>query len=129
MKTHLLILICLFSFLISCNNATTPVLPVVNVYVQAITINGTTVLSGGSVYNVKTDSVVVHILFSSKIDKSKFDPSKLFISNNIDTSFTILPDTSKSELSFRIKKPLSYYTTYKIELIAGENMEIGRAHV
>jgi hypothetical protein len=124
MKTHLLIFICLFSFLISCNNASTPVLPVVNAYVQAITINGTTVLSGGSVYNVKTDSVVVHILFSSKIDKSKFDPSKLFISNNIDTSFTILPDTSKSEISFRIKKPLSYYTTYKIELIAGENMGI-----
>jgi len=124
MKTHLLILICLFSFLISCNNASTPVLPVVNAYVQAITINGTTVLSGGSVYNVKTDSVVVHILFSSKIDKTKFDPSKLFISNNIDTSFTILPDTSKSEISFRIKKPLSYYTTYKIELIAGENMGI-----
>ena len=124
MKTHLLILICLFCILISCNNASTPVLPVVNAYVQAITINGTTVLSGGSVYNVKTDSVVVHILFSSKIDKSKFDPSKLFISNNIDTSFTILPDTSKSEISFRIKKPLSYYTTYKIELIAGENMGI-----
>jgi len=124
MKTHHLILICLFSFLISCNNASTPVLPVVNAYVQAITINGTTVLSGGSVYNVKTDSVVVHILFSSKIDKSKLDPSKLYITNNVDTSFTILPDTSKSEISFRIKKPLSYYTTYKIELIAGENMGI-----
>jgi hypothetical protein len=124
MKIHLLILICLFSFLISCNNASTPVLPVVNAYVQAITINGITVLSGGSVYNVKTDSVVVHILFSSKIDKSKLDPSKLYITNNVDTSFTILPDTSKSEISFRIKKPLSYYTTYKIELIAGENMGI-----
>ena len=124
MKTHLPILICLFSFLISCNNASTPVLPVVNAYVKAITINGTSVLSGGSVYNVKTDSVVVHILFSSKIDKSKLDPSKLYITNNVDTSFTILPDTSKSEISFRIKKPLSYYTTYKIELIAGENMGI-----
>ena len=122
MKTHFLIFICLFSFLISCNNASTPVLPIVNAYVQTITINGTNVASGGSVYNVKTDSVVVHILFSSKIDKSKLSPSKIYISNNIDTGFVVLPDTSKSTLSFRIKKPLSYYTTYKLELLAGENL-------
>ena len=110
--------------IVSCNSTSVPVLPAVNTSIQSVTINGTTVSSGGSVYNVHTDSVVIHILFSSKIDKSKLDPSKLFITNNVDTSFVILPDTSKSELSFRIRIPLNYYATYKVELLAGENMGI-----
>ena len=111
-------------FVASCKQNEEVISPLVNAFIESVNINGNSINNGGSVYNVRTDSVVVHILFSSKIDKSKLDPSKLYITNNVDTSFTILPDTSKSEISFRIKKPLSYYTTYKIELIAGENMGI-----
>ena len=124
MKTHFFCLACMLCMIVSCNSTSVPVLPAVNTSIQSVTINGTTVSSGGSVYNVHTDSVVIHILFSSKIDKSKLDPSKLFITNNVDTSFVILPDTSKSELSFRIRIPLNYYATYKVELLAGENMGI-----
>jgi len=123
MKTFSLYIICLLSVLISCNTVSVPILPV-NTYIQKVTINGIEVATGGSVYSVRADSLIIHVSFSSKIDKSKFDPSKLYITNNVDTGFVILPDTSKSEFSFRIKKPLSYYTTYKLELVVGENMGI-----
>lgn len=107
----------------SCNVVNVPQ-QLTNTYIQSVTINGIPVATGGGVLNVSKDAVVFHILFSSKIDKSKIDPSKLYVSNNIDTGFVILPDTSKSELSFRIRKPLNYYTTYKLELVAGANMGI-----
>jgi len=123
MKTLFLPQICLICILSACNTATVPVLPV-NTYIQSVSINGSTISSGGTSNEVRIDSVVIRILFSSKIDKSKIDPSKLYISNNVDTSFVILPDTSKSALTFRIKKPLNYYTTYKLELVSGENMGI-----
>ena len=123
MKTYLLTLICLLSLLISCTNNPAPVLPV-NAYIQSVLINGIAVASGGSVYSVKADSIIIHILFSTQINKKIIDPSRLYISNGVDTSFVILSDTSKSELSFRIKKKLNYYTTYKLELLAGENMGI-----
>lgn len=124
MKIHFLCFIFILILIVSCNSIPVPVLQPVNTYIQSATINGTSVGSGGTVYNVFTDSVVIHILFSSKIDKSKLDPSKLYVTNNVDTSFVMLPDTSKSELSFRIRKSLNYYTTYKLELLAGENMGI-----
>jgi len=124
MKFKFSIFAFLIVFVASCKQKEEVISPLVNSFIESVNINGKSINNGGSVYNVMIDSVVVHILFSSKIDKSKLDPSKLFISNNIDTGFTILPDTSKSALSFRIKKPLSYYTTYKLELIAGENMGI-----
>ena len=124
MKFKFSIFAFLIVFVASCKQKEEVISPLVNSFIESVNINGNSINNGGSVYNVRTDSVVVHILFSSKIDKSKLDPSKLYITNNVDTSFTILPDTSKSEISFRIKKPLSYYTTYKIELIAGENMGI-----
>ena len=124
MKTHLLCFVCILSLLTSCSTNPVPVLTPVNTYVQSVTINGNSLSNGGGVYGINRDSTIIHILFSSKIDPTKLDPSKLYITNNVDTSFTILPDTSKSELSFRIKKTLNYYSTYKLELIAGENMGI-----
>jgi len=123
MKIFNFIQLCLLCLLSSCNTTSVPVLPV-NTYIQSVTINGSTVSDGGTKNQVRIDSIVISILFSSKIDKSKIDPSKLYINNGVDTNFVILPDTSKSELSFRIRKPLNYYTTYKLELIAGENMGI-----
>jgi hypothetical protein len=123
MKTHFLAFICLLSLLLSCNTVSVPLLPV-NTYIKSVYINGTQVATGGRVYSVKSDSVIIRILFSSKINTKTLDPSKLYISNGVDTSFVMLPDTGKSELSFRIKKPLSYYTTYKLELVAGVNMGI-----
>jgi len=123
MKTHILCFASLLFLLVSCNTASIPVLPV-NTYIQSVTVNGNTIGTGGKVYGVPIDSAVIHILFSSKIDPTKLDPSKLYITNNVDTGFEILSDTSKSELSFRIKKTLNYYAAYKLELIAGENMGI-----
>jgi hypothetical protein len=124
MKTRILSALCLLCFfLISCNTVSIPIIPV-NTYIQSVTIDGNSVGTGGKVNNVRPDSIVIHILFSSKINIKSIDPSKLYINNGVDTSFVILPDTSKSELSFRVKKPLSYYTTYKLELVSGVNMGI-----
>lgn len=122
MKTHIIYIISLLSFLSSCNTVSIP-LPV-NTYIQSATINGTSVATGGSVFMVPTDSVVIRFFFSSQIDKSKIDPTKLYISTGVDTSFTILPDTAKNVLTFRIRKPLNYYATYKIELISGEQLGV-----
>ena len=126
MKTYFLCTACLICLLISCNTVSVPNVPIlpVNTYIQKVTINETEVASGGSVFGLPTDSVVIHIFFSSKIDKTKIDPLKLYITNNVDTSFIVLPDTSQSALSFRIKKTLGHYNTYKLELLAGENMGI-----
>jgi Uncharacterized protein conserved in bacteria len=95
-----------------------------NTYIQSVRINGIEVASGGSVFMVPADSVFIRILFSSPIDKTKIDPSKLYVSNNIDTSFIILPDTSKSELLIKIRKPLTFYTNYSLNLLNGENLGV-----
>jgi hypothetical protein len=123
MKTHVFFFSFLLSLLLSCNTVSVPLLPV-NTYIKSVFINETLVASGGSVYSVKADSVIIRILFSSKLNTKTLDPSKLYISNGVDTGFVLLPDTGKSELTFRIKKPLSYYTTYKLELVKGVNMGI-----
>jgi len=123
MKKYLPVIVCLLCLLASCNTITQPILPV-NTYIQTATVNGIPVASGGSVFTVPTDSVYIHLTFSSKIDKSKIDPSKLYITTGIDTGFTVLADTSKYTLSFRIRKHLNYYTTYKLELLAGENLGV-----
>ena len=123
MKTYVIALICFLSLIISCNTVSVPILPA-NTYIKSVFINGTQVASGGSVYSVKSDSVIIRILFSSVINTKTLDPSKLYISNGVDTNFVMLPDTGKSEFSFRIKKPLSYYTSYKLELVSGVNMGI-----
>ena len=117
---HFVFVLVLF---ISCKQQPEP-LPLTNAYIQSATVNGIAVSNGGSVIEVPIDSVVIRITFSSQIDKSKLDPLKFYISSGIDTSFNILPDTAKNVLSFRIRKSLNYYSTYKLEFIAGENLGI-----
>ena len=123
MKIHLICLVTLIALFSSCKEVV-PEPQLTNSYIVSLTINGTDIANGGSAFGVPTDSVVIRIIFSSQIDKTKNFPSKLYISTGVDTSFTILPDTSKNELLFRIRKPLTYYTSYKLVILDGENLGV-----
>jgi len=105
--------------LYSCNT-TVPTPAPVNTYVQSVTINGIQLASGGSAFMLPIDSVVIRVTFSSNIDRSKIDPNKFYISNGVDTSITLLPETDKNILSFRIKKMLNYYTSYTLNIANSE---------
>ena len=123
MKIHLICFVTLIALLSSCKEVV-PEPQLTNSYIVSLTINGTDIANGGSTFGIPTDSVVIRIIFSSQINKTKNFPSKLYISTGVDTSFTILPDTSKNELLFRIRKPLTYYTSYKLVILDGENLGV-----
>ena len=124
MKLKLATLLFCFLSVISCKQKEDITLPLINTFIESITINGNSTYNNGSIYNVPVDSVVIRVTFSSTIDKKKIDPSKMYISNNIDTSFIVATDTSSKQLTFRIRKPLNYYTTYTLFLVNGENLGV-----
>ena len=123
MKSLFFYLIFALIFIASCKQDP-EILPLTNVYIETVTINGNSVYTGRSVYNVPVDSVVIRVNFSSAIDKKKLDPSKFFISNNIDTAIVIATDTAAKQLTFKIRKTLSYYTSYTLFMAEGENLGV-----
>lgn len=124
MKTKLLKLLFLVVLLPSCKKDEVVLPPLTNTYVESVTLNGKRVYNGGSVNDVRTDSVVISILFSAKIDKQKIDPTKIYLNNGIDTAFVLLNDTSSKTLSFRIRKALTNYTSYTLYLTSGEHLGV-----
>ncbi len=116
------LLISIITF-ISCKPANEPV-NLTNTYIELATINGNRVYNGGSINEVPIDSIVFQLNFSSPIDKSKLNSSKIVINNGVDSSYTILSDTASKRLTFKIKKKLNYYTTYTLSIIDGENLGV-----
>lgn len=121
LKSHFFFLVFILLIITSCKPE--PV-PLTNTFIEFVSINGTSVYSKGVVYNIPVDSVVIHIAFSSEIDKMKIDPSKLYISNGIDTSFVIQSDTASKNLTFRIDRKLDFYSTYTLFIVDGENLGV-----
>lgn len=117
---HFVFVLILFT---SCKQQTEP-LPLTNTYIESATINGKLVYNGGSVNNIPADSVVFQLNFSSAIDKAKLDPSKMFISNGVDTAFVVASDTSSKQLTFKIRNPLNYYTNYTLNITDGVNIGV-----
>jgi len=124
MKLKLATLVFVFlTSLSSCKHDSEPT-QLTNAYIELVSINGFSVYNGENVYNIPTDSVVIRIVFNTAIDKKKIDPTKLYISNGIDTSYVFLADTASKQLNFRIRKPLNYYSTYTLYLANGENLGV-----
>jgi hypothetical protein len=123
MKTQHIYLALLVFLFASCKN-NEPVIQLTNTYIESAYINGTYISSGGTKYEVPTDSVVFHLSFSSKIDKTKINPNSFYVNNGIDTAFIIQNDTSAKELTFKIRKPLSNYTSYTLYIGTGENLGV-----
>ena len=107
---------------IACNDD--QVIPLKNVYIESVTINGKSVSNGGSVSGMAVDSVVIQITFSSAIDKNKFNPEALFFSMGIDTGFVIMKDTFSRQLNFKINRRLNYYTSYTLYVTEGEQLGV-----
>jgi len=124
MKNHLYIFVALLVLIYSCKETVIAPIVLANTYVESVTINGMAVASGGSVFEIPTDSVVVSVTFSSIINRAKIDPSKLYLSTGVDTSFVVLPGSNTKTITFKIRKPLTYYTTYKLYLLEGENLGV-----
>ncbi|MEA4935175.1 MAG: glucoamylase family protein [Paludibacter sp.] len=122
MLKQLLCTIIIGLFIISCNNDKD--IPLKNVYIESVTINGKNVSNGGSVFGMPVDSVVFQITFSSPIDKTKLDPEALFISMGVDTGFVITKDTFSRQLNFKINRPLNYYTSYTLYIAEGEQLGV-----
>lgn len=122
MFKKLLYIFILALFIISCKED--PKIPLKSVYVESVTINGKTVGNMSSVYDLPIDSVVVQISFSAPIDKSKFDPAALLISNGVDADFVMAEDTLSRQFNFKINRTLNYYTPYTIYIAEGENLGV-----
>lgn len=107
---------------VGCTTSNPPV--IVNTAIESVTINGKPVASGGSIFEVPVDSVIFRITFSQPVKTASINPDLLSITNGVDTSFTILPDTSKRVLAFKIDKKLSYYTFYRLTFTSGTNLGV-----
>lgn len=107
---------------IACNDD--QVIPLKNVYIESVTINGKNVSNGSSVSGMPVDSVVIQINFSSAIDKTMFDPEALFFSMGIDTGFVIMKDTFSRQLNLKINRPLNYFSSYTLYVAEGEQLGV-----
>ena len=114
-------------FLDGCNPDTplpVPAEPVVNARIEGVYINGATINNGQTRYDLPIDSVIFHIHFSSDINLKELRLEKFRFDNGVDSSYTLLNDTSKRILSFRINKPLNYFTTYTLYVSSGRVLGI-----
>lgn len=116
---RVLYLVLFFVILSSCKKANEPT-ALANADIESVFINGTYVANGYTVYNVPSDSVVIRITFTGTIDKTKINPDKFYISNGVDTAFSISKESPSNELIFRIRKNLARYTTYTLYISDGE---------
>ncbi|MFA6581806.1 MAG: glucoamylase family protein [Paludibacter sp.] len=107
-----------------CSCKVVPEPQLTNTYVESVTINSLQVSNSGSAFEVPVDSVVISITFSTEINRSKIDPNKIYIDNGIDTSFILLPENNPKTLTFKVRKRLNYYTSYKVFLLDGENLGV-----
>lgn len=121
-QTHLLFLFLIF-FLFSCKE-TPDIKPLVNTYIEKVSVNDREITQNGTIHNVNTDSVVVRIWFSSKIEKEKYDPLKIFVSNGVDADISVLNDTLSRVFSFRINKKLDKFSSYTLYAAEGEHLGV-----
>ncbi|MHB9143647.1 MAG: glucoamylase family protein, partial [Paludibacter sp.] len=107
-----------------CSCKVVPEPQLTNAYVETVTINSLQVSNSGSAFEVPVDSVVISITFSTEINRNKIDPTKIYIDNGIDTSFVLLPENNPKTLTFKVRKRLNFYTSYKLNLLDGENLGV-----
>jgi hypothetical protein len=123
MKLKKSIFLFLLIALFSCKN-TPDIKPPVNTYIEKVTINGKEVYNNGAIHNISTESVLISIFFSSKVDKSKYDPLKIFVGNGVDADISILNDTLSKVFSFKINKKLDKFSSYSLYAAEGEHLGI-----
>lgn len=120
--THIFFLFLLISFF-SCKE-TPDIKPLVNTYIEKVSVNDRVITQNGTIHNINSDSVVVRIWFSSKIEKEKYDPLKIFVSNGVDADISILSDTLSRVFSFRINKKLDKFSSYTLYAAEGEHFGV-----
>lgn len=125
-NTHSLLLVTILFLFVGCKNEVLvePPVEVFNARISYAYVNKLSVSNNQTKYGLPSDSVVFHLHFSADIDPLKLNPSRFRISNGIDTSFIILKESSKNDLSFKIRKPLQKYTTYTLFISSGENLGV-----
>jgi len=114
-------------FLEGCNKDAPPPVetkPIVNARIDRVYINEATISNKQIRYDLPIDSVIFHIYFTSNINLKELKREKVYFNNGIDSSYTLLKDTSQKVLSFRIEKQLNYFTTYTLYISSGRNMGI-----
>jgi len=89
-----------------------------------VSVNDRVITQNGTIHNINSDSVVVRIWFSSKIEKEKYDPLKIFVSNGVDADISILSDTLSRVFSFRINKKLDKFSSYTLYAAEGEHFGV-----
>lgn len=122
MNNRLFPLLAFLLLLWSCDKD--PVTPIVNVYVESVTINDRSVSNGGTVFGMPVDHVQFDIRFSQIINPIHIDPVKLFVGGGVDTSFTVSSSYDGKTLSLLINKPLEHYKNYTLYIDAGEHLGV-----
>lgn len=123
MKLKSIALPFLFIAFFSCKD-TPEIKPLVNTYIEKVSINGRDVFNNGTVFNQTTDSVLISIFFSSKVDKSKYDPLKIFVGNGVDADISVVDDTLSRVFSFKINKKLNKFSSYTLYAAQGEQLGV-----
>jgi len=130
-RYYFIIIIGFSLLLLSCKNdvtAPTPTQPVANVQIDNALVNEKSVSNNQTIYDIRIDSIVFHLHYTGDINLKELKWAKInlknSLNNSIDTSFTILNDTSKRILSFKINKRLDYFTTYTLYITSGRNLGV-----
>ena len=110
-------------FLYSCedNSSEQNIEPVINAYIESVTINGQTTYNGGKAFDLPIDSIIFCISFSSEIDKKKFDTQKIHITK-INSEWEILPEGTDKQLTLKLKNSLDYYSSYQLIVDSGKHL-------
>lgn len=122
LKHHRLILFLFMIIFNSCKNDD-PIEKLKDVSVDYVYVNDQ-FAGNNTVYNLPVDSVIVKVIFSGEVDKSKLNPAKFFVSNSVDTSFVFLQSTEPNIILFKIRKVLNKFSTYSINVLSGEQLGV-----
>lgn len=91
----------------------------VNALIESCSINGHSLGNGGTAYDIPTGSVEVSIHFTSKIDKTTWNPATIFVSGQTDATLQLLESSDDQTLRFAISATFEPFTRHLLSIPAG----------
>ncbi len=113
-------LLCLAALLLTaCNNSVE--VTENRILVDNVTVNGTVLNNGATIYGVSPETVEIEITFTSDIDVSKFDESGIqLLGKNSGEELSAAAGFEPCVLVLTLPASLEYYSTYRLSIPKGE---------
>jgi hypothetical protein len=96
--------------------------PLIDAYVETVTVNGQTIYNGGRITDLPIDEpLIIAITFSSEIDKEKLDTEKIYLFNT-ESGYEILNEGNEKQVIIQLKENLKSYSSYLFVVATGEHL-------